>query len=166
MALRQPIVSKRSFSSAIPWLEPLTSYRPTARAWSLPTCLPSMSADRAAPAQLPRLVRCMRPGAEAHHNNETVETLAPQMVEGVWAEGTRITRTIPAGSIGNEKELKVVSETWYSKDLQTVVMSKHSDPRTGESTFRMTNIQRAEPDASLFQVPAGYKVTEGGRRRF
>ena len=87
------------------------------------------------------------------HNDETVETLSPQMVEGVWAEGKRITRTIPAGSIGNDKELKVVSETWYSKDLQMVVMSKHTDPRMGESTFRVTNIQRAEPDAALFQAP-------------
>ena len=96
-------------------------------------------------------------------NGENVETLAAQMMEGVWAEGTRITRTIPAGTIGNDHDLKVVSETWYSKDLQMVVMSKHSDPRTGESTFRLTNIQRAEPDASLFQVPAGYKITEHGR---
>jgi hypothetical protein len=104
--------------------------------------------------------RAIRP-----RNNEAVETLAPQMVEGVWAEGTRITRTIPAGSIGNDRELKVVSETWYSKDLQMVVMSKHSDPRVGENTFRLTNIQRAEPDAALFQVPAGYKVVERGRGR-
>ncbi len=81
------------------------------------------------------------------------------------AEGTRITHTIPAGSIGNEHELKVVSETWYSKDLQTVVMSKHTDPRMGESVFRLTNIQRGEPDATLFQVPAGFKVSEHGHGR-
>ena len=98
-------------------------------------------------------------------NGETVETLSPQMVEGVWAEGTRITRTIPVGSIGNDHELKVVSETWYSKDLQMVVMSKHSDPRMGESTFRLTNIQRGEPDATLFLVPAGYKTSERGHAR-
>ena len=94
---------------------------------------------------------------------ETVETLAPQNMEGVWAEGTRITRTIPVGAMGNDRELKIVSESWYSKDLQMVVMSKHSDPRMGESTFRLTNIQRAEPDATLFQVPAGFKVSEHGR---
>jgi hypothetical protein len=106
-----------------------------------------------------------RPEMRPRHTrpNETVESLAPQMIEGVWAEGTRITHTIPAGSIGNEHELKVVSETWYSKDLQMVVMSKHSDPRSGESTFKLTNVQRAEPDASLFQTPAGFKVTEHGR---
>ncbi|HEY3838491.1 MAG TPA: hypothetical protein VGL72_18050 [Bryobacteraceae bacterium] len=95
--------------------------------------------------------------------NDTVENLPAQMIEGVWAEGTRVTHTIPAGTIGNEKDLKVVSETWYSKDLQMVVMSKHTDPRMGESTFRVMNIQRAEPDATLFQTPAGFKVTEHGR---
>lgn len=97
---------------------------------------------------------------------ETVESLGSQMMEGVMAEGTRITHTIPAGSIGNEHELKVVSETWYSKDLQTVVMSRHTDPRMGESVFKLTNITRTEPDATLFQVPAGFKVNEqhhGGR---
>ncbi len=90
---------------------------------------------------------------------ETVESLGSQMMEGVMADGTRITHTIAAGSIGNEHEIKVVSETWYSKDLQTVVMSKHTDPRMGESVFKLTNITRTEPDATLFQVPAGFKVT-------
>lgn len=97
---------------------------------------------------------------------ETVESLGSQMMEGVMAEGTRITRTIPAGAIGNEHDIKDVSEIWYSKDLQTVVMSKHSDPRMGESVYKLTNITRTEPDATLFQVPAGFKVTEqhhGGR---
>jgi hypothetical protein len=98
-------------------------------------------------------------------NGETLESLPPQMMEGVWAEGTRITRTIPVGAMGNDRELKIVSETWYSKDLQMVIMSKHSDPRMGESAFRLTNIQRAEPDATLFQVPAGYKISERGRSR-
>lgn len=80
------------------------------------------------------------------------------------ADGTRITRTIPAGTIGNEHDLKIVSEIWYSKDLQMVVMSKHTDPRMGESTFKMTNITRTEPDATLFQVPAGFNTTTTGRR--
>ncbi len=104
----------------------------------------------------------MRPRAR---NGETIETLAPQNIEGVWAEGTRITRTIPQGSIGNDRDLKVVSETWYSKELQMVVLSKHSDPRMGESSVRMTGLQRGEPDAGLFQVPAGYKVVERGHGR-
>jgi len=97
------------------------------------------------------------------HKGETVESLGSQMMEGVMADGTRITHTIAAGAIGNERELKIVSETWYSKDLQMVVMSKHTDPRTGESVFKMTSITRTEPDATLFQVPAGFKTTTSPR---
>jgi hypothetical protein len=108
------------------------------------------------PANAPQAEARTRP----QRKGETVESLGSQMMEGVMADGTRITHTIPAGTIGNEHEIKVVSETWYSKDLQTVVMSKHIDPRMGESVFKLTNIQRTEPDATLFQVPAGFKVTE------
>jgi hypothetical protein len=78
------------------------------------------------------------------------------------AEGTRITLTIPAGKIGNERPIATVNERWYSQELQTVVLTKNSDPRMGETTYRLTNINRGEPDPSLFQVPADYTVEEGG----
>lgn len=90
------------------------------------------------------------------------ESLGIQVIEGVQAEGTRITITIPAGEIGNERPIVTVNERWYSPELQTVVMTKNSDPRSGETTFRLTNINRNEPDPSLFQVPADYTVKEGG----
>lgn len=103
--------------------------------------------------------------AEAAVDKETVTTsLGTQMVGGVSAQGTRYTRTIPAGEIGNVKPIIIVTERWYSPDLQMVVMTKRSDPRMGETTFQMTNIQRQEPAASLFQVPADYAVKEGGPR--
>jgi hypothetical protein len=79
----------------------------------------------------------------------------------VVAEGTRYTHTIPAGAIGNEKPIVITTERWYSSDLQTVVMIRRSDPRTGETVFTLSNIQRTEPDASLFQVPADFTVTQG-----
>jgi hypothetical protein len=88
------------------------------------------------------------------------ESLGTQTIEGVAAEGTRVTFTIPAGKIGNERPLITVSERWYSAELQTVVLSKISDPRMGETTYRLTNIVRSEPDPALFQVPADYKVEE------
>jgi hypothetical protein len=88
------------------------------------------------------------------------ESLGEQMLEGVRAQGTRETRTIAAGKIGNERPIEIVSETWYSPDLQMVVQSRHSDPRVGETIYRLTNIVLAEPDASLFQVPAGVTVEE------
>jgi hypothetical protein len=88
------------------------------------------------------------------------ETLGDQMLEGVRAQGTRETRTIAAGKIGNERPIEIVSETWFSPDLQMVVQSRHSDPRVGETIYRLTNIVLAEPDASLFQLPAGVTVKE------
>ena len=89
------------------------------------------------------------------------EELGTRDVEGVMAEGTRRVTTIPAGAIGNERPIETVYERWYSKELQMVVMSKTVDPRFGEQTYRLTNIVRAEPDPSLFNVPSGYKVISG-----
>ncbi len=90
-----------------------------------------------------------------------VENLGNQVMQGLTVQGTRTTTTIPAGQMGNERPIEIVSERWYSPDLQTVIKFAHSDPWAGETTFQLTNINRAEPDASLFQVPAGYTVKEG-----
>jgi len=90
----------------------------------------------------------------------TTVSLGTQTINGVTAEGTRTVRTIPAGEIGNEKPITITVEKWYSPDLQAVVLLKHSDPMMGDSVYQLTNIQRTEPDPSLFQVPAGYAVKE------
>jgi TonB family protein len=92
------------------------------------------------------------------------ETLGTQSFEGVAATGTRNTITIPAGQLGNERPILVVDESWFSPDLKVTVMSKHSDPRAGETVYRLTQISRAEPDAQLFQVPADYMISGGGGR--
>lgn len=95
-----------------------------------------------------------------HDEGGKQESLGKQSIEGVEAEGTRTTRTIAAGEIGNERAIEIISERWYSPELQTVVMSKHSDPRFGETVYRLTNINRGEPDASLFRVPSDYRIEE------
>jgi hypothetical protein len=97
-------------------------------------------------------------GGEGEVNTES---LGKQTIEGVEAEGQRITVTIQAGKIGNERPIVTVNERWYSPDLQTVVLSKNSDPRIGETTYKLVNIDRNEPDPSLFQVPTDYTVEEG-----
>jgi hypothetical protein len=94
------------------------------------------------------------------------ESLGAQTIDGVTAEGTRTTRTIPAGEIGNEKPITIVSERWYSADLQMDVKSTHSDPRFGETTYTLTNIQRAEPSGSLFSVPSDYTIEQGRSGKF
>jgi hypothetical protein len=86
------------------------------------------------------------------------EDLGTQTIEGVSAEGRRETVTIPAGQIGNERPIEIVTEVWSSPELHMVVMRKHTDPRVGETVFRLTDIKRNEPDASLFQPPANAKI--------
>ncbi len=88
------------------------------------------------------------------------EQLGKQMVEGVECEGTRVVATLPAGAIGNERPIETVKETWYSPELQMMILSKRSDPRFGESTYRVTNIVRSEPDAPLFQIPSEYTIID------
>jgi hypothetical protein len=95
------------------------------------------------------------------NENAVKEDLGKQTIEGVEAQGTRVTITIPAGEIGNERAIEIVNERWYSPELQVDVMTRHNDPRTGETTYRLTNINRTEPAKSLFEVPADYTVSEG-----
>ena len=88
----------------------------------------------------------------------TTESLGTKAIEGLQVTGTRTVDTIPAGAIGNDKDIVVTRETWYSPELKLVIQSTQNDPRFGETTYSLTNIQRNEPDEALFQVPAGYKV--------
>ncbi|HYV83256.1 MAG TPA: hypothetical protein VE931_07075 [Pyrinomonadaceae bacterium] len=99
--------------------------------------------------------------SKPNNANEVKEQLGKQNIEGVEAEGTRTTVTIAAGEIGNERPIEIVSERWYSPELQLVVMTRHSDPRTGETTYKLTNINRSEPAKSLFEVPSDYTIKEG-----
>jgi hypothetical protein len=101
------------------------------------------------------------PLKEATGAGEITKTdLGTQTVEGVQAQGVRITHTIPAGQMGNEQAIVITTETWKSPDLKVLVMSKTSDPRTGETIYRLTNIVRGEPDPALFQVPPDYTIQD------
>jgi hypothetical protein len=88
------------------------------------------------------------------------EPLGKQTIEGVSAEGTRQVSTIDAGAIGNDRPIQSVSERWFSNDLQTVMLTRRTDPRSGEEVFKLINVNRAEPAAYLFQIPAGYQIVE------
>jgi hypothetical protein len=96
----------------------------------------------------------------ARRENAEHKTLGTQVIEGVEATGTQTIVTIPAGEIGNEQPIKIVSEQWYSPALQVVVLSKRSDPRTGEMVYRLTQLDRTEPAAALFQVPSDYTIKD------
>jgi hypothetical protein len=96
--------------------------------------------------------------ASAASPNETKEELGTRMVEGIEAVGTRVTQVIPAGTIGNDKDLVSTRETWFSPELKVVVSSIRNDPRFGQIRYTLNNIQVSEPNPSLFQPPAGYTL--------
>ena len=105
----------------------------------------------------------MTPGGRGETSKED---LGQQTIEGVAATGTRTTTVIPAGAIGNEQPITIVSEQWFSADLGVLILTRHSDPRVGETTYRVTNISRDEPDRTLFQVPADYTLRDRTPKRF
>ncbi|HEY5618522.1 MAG TPA: hypothetical protein VIK60_11295 [Vicinamibacterales bacterium] len=107
-------------------------------------------------------VRGFAPGKSADVQDTRSESLGTRDIEGVKAEGTRTTVTIPAGAIGNVAPIEMVSERWYSPELRTVILSRRSDPRFGETTYRLENIVRTEPPSELFQVPSDFTIEKGG----
>jgi hypothetical protein len=102
-------------------------------------------------------------------NEQSVEEkLAARTIEGLRVEGVRRTMTIPVGTIGNERPIVVTSEEWTSPELKVLVLSESNDPRTGTSTYKLVNVKRAEPAATLFQVPSDFTIVQasaGGRGR-
>jgi len=99
--------------------------------------------------------------ANGDQSQVKTEDLGTQTMEGVQVTGVKTTRTIPVGEIGNDMPITIVTEVWTSPDLKAIVYSKRTDPRMGEQTFQLTNIVRSEPDASLFTVPADFKIVDG-----
>lgn len=90
----------------------------------------------------------------------TTEDLGSQVMQGLPVTGVRTTRTIPAGQVGNVEPMNIVTEVWMSADLKVVVYSKRSDPMMGDTTFALSGILRAEPDPSLFTLPADFKIVD------
>jgi len=101
-------------------------------------------------------------GREKHEeiSEPRVESLGSQIIEGVSAQGTRSTRMVPAGAMGNDKEFAIVQETWYSAPLQMVVLFKMSNPAHGDLVLRLANINQGEPSRSLFEPPSDFTLVE------
>lgn len=110
-------------------------------------------------------LRKLQPGTAELPRNPTkppmpIENLGTREIEGVTATGTRRSRTIAAGEIGNEKPITSVFETWYSEELKIAVLTTSDDPQSGQTVTRLVNIRIGEPDPSIFEVPADYTVKE------
>ena len=101
-----------------------------------------------------------RGGGRRHHRKSRLANHGRRA-----GDGRRAPReTIAVGKIGNDRPICIITEVWTSPELKTIVLSKRNDPRMGEQTFKLTNIQRGEPDPSLFAVPSDFKVTEERRQ--
>ena len=126
------------------------------------TPFPIMHADQSAPkSQQPAPVQSL-PHPELPHSS--VEKLGAESIGGVNAEGRRITRLIPAGTEGNDRDFTVITERWESSELGIEVLGKTTDPRNGVTTREAKNLTSAEPDPALFQIPADYKLEDGQTR--
>ena len=89
----------------------------------------------------------------------TRESLGSDVMEGLPVQGTRTTQLYPAGAMGNDRPLAIVTESWFSEDLKIALLTRRNDPRYGAQIVRVTELSRQEPDASLFDIPKDYKVT-------
>ncbi len=148
----------------------LTQKGVTSGGWPVPPVPPVAPAPPAAPAPpvapvppaapLPPLSRALKSG-NAQHTTVTRESKTRQTYEGLSVDTDRTVETITAGSIGNSKAIESVYERYYSPELKMAVYVRRSDPRNGESTYRMTDIKRTDPEANLFKIPAGFAVSEG-----
>jgi len=105
-------------------------------------------------------VMVRKAGPDSGEATPKSENLGDQTIDGIHVTGTRMTHVIPAGKMGNEKPITVTSERWYSPELKATLSTKHDDPWAGELKTDLKNINTAEPDASLFSVPADYKVVD------
>lgn len=88
------------------------------------------------------------------------QALGTKDIDGITAVGSRTVTTITAGQVGNDKPIEIIAEVWESPELRVLLRSVHRDPRSGEVTYALTKISRAEPPAALFQVPAGYTIKD------
>jgi hypothetical protein len=102
------------------------------------------------------------PVAVANNAGPQVKTedLGTQTMEGLIVQGRRVTVTTPAGAIGNDRDIANVSEIWSNKELRLMILQVRSDPRNGETTTKIENLSRTQPDANLFLPPADYKVVD------
>jgi len=90
----------------------------------------------------------------------STESLGTQTVDGVQAQGTRITRVIPTGAQGNDAPITITTDNWHSADLQLTLLTVTTDPRSGVQTTKYNNFSQAEPDPALFMVPSGYSIVD------
>jgi hypothetical protein len=110
----------------------------------------------------PRATNLQQPPRAGSNPNVTTQSLGSQTIDGLLVQGTQITRTIPAGQMGNTAPIQTVSTRWYSTDLSIDLSTSTTDPLHGNSSTTLADLSRDEPASTLFQVPSDYTVVNAG----
>jgi len=147
--------------TSTPQVERVRLYDPQTRTsttlFTLQRMFSSGTVNRPPETQPPALFDALTTGNSIPRSDFTKqEDLGNDQMEGLWVHGVRETQTIPAEKSAIGKPIAVTDECWYSADLRINMRIKHSDPRTGTVTMTVTQIQRAEPDPALLEIPEGY----------
>lgn len=151
-----PVSSGQAPYTMVTIFDPVGGYRYTLNSSTMTAFQSPLPKPRPAPSGA-----STRPPPPARPN-ETTTNLGTQTINGVAATGTQLTETIPVGAIGNTQAIQVVRISWVSTELKVPVQIKTTDPRYGNTDMELTNIVQAEPNSSLFVVPAGYTIQQGG----
>jgi hypothetical protein len=104
---------------------------------------------------------CRVPSDPKNSPNWVVEDLGHRNIEGFDAVGWRITTQFPVPSSNPNSTFQHIRETWCSEDLAAVLLEITSGTENGpKEEVALTQIQRIEPDASLFEIPSDYTVSD------
>jgi hypothetical protein len=154
------VSSTRATSSGNQTVSSITIYDPVAG------YIYRLNPQKMTGVQVPFQQRTAPPTTTTRPSNPQTQTtnVGTQTINGVSATGTQVTRTIPAGAIGNTQPIQIVRTSWVSTALQIPVEITQTDPRSGNSAMNLTNIAQTEPSASLFTVPSGYTVSTASPR--
>ena len=125
---------------------------------ALPKPIRFMPSSAVAFSSSPTVISSISPGSKDVVTSS--EPLGTQILDGIQAQGYRTILTHPVGSMGNDRPVVTTMENWISPEFNITILSKTTDPRSGESVRALVNIRLTEPDPSLFQVPEGYAIVD------
>jgi hypothetical protein len=91
---------------------------------------------------------------------QTHEDLGVRYVEGLDCSGTRDVTTWNKGVFGNDRPVVATREFWHSAQIGINLISHVTGPNVGDQSFKVTDVNLAEPDSALFQLPAGFVVDD------
>lgn len=90
-----------------------------------------------------------------------IEDLGHRDIEGYDAIGWRVTTHTRVPNSSPAATMQRITETWCSEELKAVLLEVLTGSENGpKEEVALTQIQRIEPNPSLFEIPSDYTVSE------